>query len=124
MRGLVDEDCGRSNLGGKCVTFAVTRSGCTEDEKRLAKMAEIPVQIVLRPYASSLPLASFAFGVGNVLYSAFLLHWIPVGRGARGGVDAARFCGSAGAGAEPDGVSGPRHGRSYSVCDFWRGLGD
>ena len=40
-------------------------------------MADIPVQIVLRPYASSIPLASFAFGVGNVLYSAFLLHWIP-----------------------------------------------
>ena len=40
-------------------------------------MADIPVQIVLRPYASSIPLASFAFGVGNILYSAFLLHWIP-----------------------------------------------
>ncbi len=40
-------------------------------------MADIPVQIVLRPYASSIPLASFAFGVGNVLYSALLLHWIP-----------------------------------------------
>ena len=40
-------------------------------------MADIPVQIVLRPYASSIPLASFAFGKGNVLYSAFLLHWIP-----------------------------------------------
>ena len=40
-------------------------------------MADIPVQIVLRPYASSIPLASFAFGVGNVLYSAFSLHWIP-----------------------------------------------
>ena len=43
----------------------------------MAKMAEIPVQIVLRPYASSLPLASFAFGTGNVLYSAYALHWIP-----------------------------------------------
>ena len=43
----------------------------------MAKMAEIPVQIVLRPYASSLPLASFAFGTGNVLYSAYVLHWIP-----------------------------------------------
>ena len=43
----------------------------------MAEMAEIPVQIVLRPYASSIPLASLAFGVGNVLYSAFLLHWIP-----------------------------------------------
>lgn len=41
-------------------------------------MAEIPVQIVLRPYASSLPLACFAFGTGNVLVSSFLLHWIPV----------------------------------------------
>jgi succinate-acetate transporter protein len=43
----------------------------------LAEIADIPVQIVLRPYASSIPLASFAFGVGNILYSAFLLHWIP-----------------------------------------------
>ena len=43
----------------------------------MAQMADIPVQIVLRPYASSIPLASLAFGVGNVLYSAFLLHWIP-----------------------------------------------
>ncbi len=40
-------------------------------------MADIPVQIVLRPYASSIPLASLAFAVGNVLYSAYLLHWIP-----------------------------------------------
>lgn len=40
-------------------------------------MADVPVQIVLRPYASSLPLASFAFGTGNALYGAFLLHWIP-----------------------------------------------
>jgi succinate-acetate transporter protein len=43
----------------------------------VAKMADVPVQIVLRPYASSIPLAALAFGVGNVLYSAFLLHWIP-----------------------------------------------
>ena len=43
----------------------------------MAEMADIPVQIVLRPYASSIPLASFAFGTGNALYSAFLLHWIP-----------------------------------------------
>ncbi len=35
------------------------------------------VQIVLRPYASAIPLAAFAFAIGNVLYSAFLLHWIP-----------------------------------------------
>lgn len=40
-------------------------------------MADIPVQIVLRPYASSIPLAAMAFGVGNVVYSSFLLHWIP-----------------------------------------------
>jgi succinate-acetate transporter protein len=43
----------------------------------MAEMADVPVQIVLRPYASSLPLASFAFGTGNVIYSALLLHWIP-----------------------------------------------
>ncbi len=43
----------------------------------MAEIADVPVQIVLRPYASAIPLASFAFGVGNVLYSAFLLHWIP-----------------------------------------------
>ena len=43
----------------------------------MAEMPDIPVQIVLRPYASSIPLASFAFGTGNALYSAFLLHWIP-----------------------------------------------
>ncbi len=40
-------------------------------------MSEIPVQITLRPYASLLPLACFAFGTGNAIYSAFLLHWIP-----------------------------------------------
>ena len=45
----------------------------------MAEMADVPVQIVLRPYASSIPLASFAFAVGNVLYSAFLLHWIGAG---------------------------------------------
>lgn len=39
-------------------------------------MPEIPVQIVLRPYASSIPLAAFAFGVGNALYGAYLLQWI------------------------------------------------
>ncbi len=43
----------------------------------MAKMADIPVQIVLRPYASSIPLASFAFGTGHAVYSSFLLHWIP-----------------------------------------------
>ena len=40
-------------------------------------MADSPIQIVVRPYASSIPLASFAFATGNVLYGAFLLHWIP-----------------------------------------------
>lgn len=40
-------------------------------------MAELPIQIVLRPYASSIPLAAFAFGVGNVIASAYMLHWIP-----------------------------------------------
>ena len=35
------------------------------------------VRIVLRPYASPIPLAALAFGTGNVLYSAFSLHWIP-----------------------------------------------
>lgn len=43
----------------------------------MAKMADVPVQIVLRPYASSIPLASFAFATGNALYGAYLLHWIP-----------------------------------------------
>ena len=40
-------------------------------------MADVPIRIVLRPYASSIPLASFSFATGNVLYSAYLLHWIP-----------------------------------------------
>ena len=40
-------------------------------------MADIPVQIVLRPYASAIPLAAFAFGVGNVMSAAYFLHWIP-----------------------------------------------
>ena len=35
------------------------------------------VTVVVRPYASSLPLGTFAFGVGNVLYSVLTLHWIP-----------------------------------------------
>lgn len=45
-------------------------------------MAKTPVQITLRPYASSIPLASFAFGIGNALYGASLLHWIPTGESA------------------------------------------
>lgn len=40
-------------------------------------MPDVPVQIVLRPYASPIPLAAFAFGVGNVLSAAYFLHWIP-----------------------------------------------
>lgn len=43
----------------------------------MAAVDDVPVQIVLRPYASAIPLASFAFGVGNFLYAALLLHWIP-----------------------------------------------
>ncbi len=35
------------------------------------------VRITLTPYASALPLASFAFGTGNLLYAAFLFGWIP-----------------------------------------------
>lgn len=35
-------------------------------------------RIMVRPYASALPLGCFAFGVGNALLSAFGLHWIPV----------------------------------------------
>ena len=35
------------------------------------------VRITLTPYASALPLASLAFGIGNVLFAAFLLDWIP-----------------------------------------------
>ena len=43
----------------------------------MAEKQDIPVQIVLRPYASSIPLAALAFATGNLLYSALLLHWIP-----------------------------------------------
>ena len=35
------------------------------------------VRITLTPYASALPLASVAFAIGNILFSAFLFHWIP-----------------------------------------------
>ena len=35
------------------------------------------VRIMLRPYASALPLGCFAFAIGNGLYAAFVLHWIP-----------------------------------------------
>ena len=40
--------------------------------------AKSAVRIVVRPYASSLPLGAFAFGIGNTLLAAFALHWIPV----------------------------------------------
>ena len=36
------------------------------------------VRIVVRPYASSLPLGAFAFGIGNTLLAAFAMHWIPM----------------------------------------------
>ncbi|WP_158615472.1 GPR1/FUN34/YaaH family transporter [Acidipila sp. EB88] len=35
------------------------------------------VRIVVKPYASALPLGCFSFAIGNALYSAFLLHWLP-----------------------------------------------
>ena len=35
------------------------------------------IRIILRPYASALPLGCFAFGIGNALLAAFVLHWIP-----------------------------------------------
>ncbi|HEX4789788.1 MAG TPA: GPR1/FUN34/YaaH family transporter [Actinospica sp.] len=36
-----------------------------------------PVSIVLRPLASSAPLAFFSFAVGTVLYSSLQLQWVP-----------------------------------------------
>ena len=36
------------------------------------------VRVTVRPIASALPLGCFAFGVGNVLLSAYSLHWLPV----------------------------------------------
>lgn len=35
------------------------------------------VRVVVRPYASAMPLGFFAFGVGNALLAALALHWIP-----------------------------------------------
>jgi hypothetical protein len=35
------------------------------------------VRVVVRPYASALPLGCFGFGVGNALLGALGLHWIP-----------------------------------------------
>ena len=45
--------------------------------RREARHMDQTVRIVLRPYASALPLGCFAFAIGNGLYSAFLLGWIP-----------------------------------------------
>ncbi len=36
------------------------------------------IRVVLHPYATALPLGCFAFGIGNVLLSAFSVHWIPL----------------------------------------------
>ena len=36
------------------------------------------VRVTVRPIASALPLGCFAFGIGNVLLSAFSLHWLPM----------------------------------------------
>ncbi len=47
------------------------------DESAAKRQTISHVRIVLRPYASALPLGCFAFAIGNGLYSAFLLHWIP-----------------------------------------------
>lgn len=48
------------------------------DTERDQKETQAITRVVLRPYASALPLGFFAFGVGNGLLSAFALHWIPV----------------------------------------------
>ena len=47
------------------------------DEAAAQRQTLSQVRIVLRPYASALPLGCFAFAIGNGLYAAFLLHWIP-----------------------------------------------
>lgn len=39
------------------------------------------LRIVLRPVASSAPVAFYAFGVGTVLYSALQLQWVPQTQG-------------------------------------------
>ncbi len=48
-----------------------------QDEEAAQRQTLSQVRIVLRPYASALPLGCFAFAIGNALYAAFLLHWIP-----------------------------------------------
>ena len=54
------------------MTMAEAEAGIAEGSQQGRTQA----RIVLRPYASAIPLGAFAFGIGNVLYSAFLLHWI------------------------------------------------
>jgi hypothetical protein len=39
--------------------------------------SQVCIRVVVRPYASALPLGCFAFGVGNALVGALGLHWIP-----------------------------------------------
>ncbi len=48
-----------------------------KNEEAARRRTASQVRIVLRPYASALPLGCFAFAIGNGLYSAFLLGWIP-----------------------------------------------
>lgn len=48
------------------------------DPERDEKETQAITRVVLRPYASALPLGFFAFGVGNALISCFALHWIPL----------------------------------------------
>ncbi len=55
----------------------MAQTGNTESNDTKDPTTQAQVRITLTPYASSLPLASLAFGIGNVLYSAFLFHWIP-----------------------------------------------
>jgi succinate-acetate transporter protein len=47
----------------------------TADSRQEAQGA---VRIVVHPYASALPLGCLAFGIGNALLGAFILHWIPL----------------------------------------------
>ena len=47
------------------------------DEETAKQQTQSQVRIVLRPLASALPLGCFAFAIGNLLYGAFLLGWIP-----------------------------------------------
>ena len=54
-----------------------TEPGTDKDEQAAKRQTLSQVRIVLRPYASALPLGCFAFAIGNTLYSAFALHWIP-----------------------------------------------